>query len=274
MKHLIFKDRVFANHKELYHALKDNEQTIIDLKKNRVYKSIDKGQGIYNVPNILMKTNALKSIETESGFIYPIINSTHWFDSHEDVHLKGCYKNTVERQQGKVYYVDTHQKGLAPIITKRKHIEMFISEVEWKLLNKNIEGTTECLAFKIAEDNVKADYLELIKEDSDLQNSLSMRYVDIAMAVNSTDSAFKENKEMYDEIIGTIANKEDVSKNGIFFAVKELAIMGEGSLCPVIGGSNSATSVITVSGEAQKTTTESQEEVKKGLVFIKLKQNV
>jgi len=240
---ILFKDS-FASQKDLFHALKDNEETIISLKTSTVYKSIDKGQGVFNLP--LIPKNEADKARYKAGYIYPVINSTQWLDSHGDVHLKGCYKRTVNNQQGKVYYIDSHLKGLSNIITKRQDIEMYIDNVEWSLLGKNIDGTTQALLFKIAEENVKTDYLSLIKEDKSLQNSFAMRYIKVRMAVNSNDKAFVENKDFYDNVIDTIANKEEAEKAGHFFGVEELAIVGEGSLCPVIGGSNSATSVIQI----------------------------
>lgn len=242
IKNIIFGDRQFESKKALFHSLKDNEETIIGLKKAKAYKSIDKGQGLFNVP-IANKSNTIKT-DLVQGFIYPAINSTNWLDSHQDVHLKGCYTRTVKEQQGRVYYIDTHLKGLNNIITRKNNIEMFYDDVEWSLLNKDLKGTTEALFFKIAEENVKADYLQLIKEDKELQNSLAMMYKDIVMCVNSNDSEFKENKEYFDAYIEGIGNKDKALHDEVFFAVKELAIMGEGSLCPVVGGSNSATSVV------------------------------
>lgn len=268
IKNVIFKDRVFDNQKALFHALKDNEETIIGLKKAKAYKSIDKGQGISNI-SVFDKSHTSKA-SFESGFIYPAINSTHWLDSHQDVHIKGCYKRTVKSQQGKVYYIDTHLKGLSNIITRKNNIEMFYDDVEWNLLGKNIKGTTEALFFKIAEENVKAEYLQLIKEDLELENSLAMMYKDIVMAMDSKDSAFKENKEVFDMYIDTIGNKEQAQRDGVFFAVKELAIMGEGSLCPVVGGSNSATSVIQINNsQSEKSPDNEQSEIEKSLQLQK-----
>lgn len=271
IKNILFKDKVFKDKKELYFALKDNEETILGLKKASVYKSIDKGQGIFNIP-VLPKTHASK-VDFKSGFIYPAINSTHWLDSHQDVHIKGCYKRTVKQQQGRVYYIDTHLKGLLPIITRKKHVEMFYDDVEWKLLGKDIEGSTEALFFKIAEEHVKLDYLQLIKEDKELQNSLAMMYKKIGMAIDSKDPAFKENKDLFEKYIDTIANKDQAIKDGIFFPVEELAIMGEGSLCPVVGGSNSATSVIQIENiQAEKSLEQKQEEAERSLQEEQLKE--
>ena len=256
MKSILFKDRVFESKKDLFHALKDNEDLIIDLKKSMVYKSIDKGQGIINIP-MAAKTEADKE-SYKSGFIYPIINSTHWMDMHDDVHVSGCYSKTVKEQQGKVYYIDSHLKGLSNIIARKQNITMSIRDVDWSMLGKSIEGNTQALVFEIAEENVKAEYLQLIKEDRDLQNSFAMSYVKIRMAVNSTDKAFASNKEVFEKYIGSIANKERAYENDYFFAVEELAIRGEGSLCPIIGGSNSATSVYVPEPEKSTLTDKSE----------------
>ena len=118
---------------------------------------------------------------------------------------------------------------------------MFVDDVDWRLLGKSIEGSTQALVFKIAEDKVKPEYLSLIKEDRELQNSFAMRYVKIKVAIDSTDKEFAENRDTFYSFIDGIANKEQAQKDGLFFAVEELAIMGEGSICPIIGGSNSAT---------------------------------
>ena len=240
----IFGSKEFKTKKELFHSLKDNEHTIIGLKKSTVFKSIEKGQSIPNL-SIIPKSATQKN-QYESGFTYAAINSTHWLDSHQDVHIKGCYTRTVKEQQGRVYYIDTHMKGLSNIITMKNDIEMFYDDIEWSLLGKNIQGTTEALFFKMPNDKIKTDYLNLIQQDKELQNSLAMTYKNIVMAIDSDDSEFKENKDVFDKYIDTIANKEQAQKDGIFFAVKELAIMGEGSLCPIVGGSNSATSVFQI----------------------------
>lgn len=236
-----FKDRQFKNRTEFFHALKDNETVIVDLKKSGSYKSYEKGQGILNIP-FAEKIKVDKS-RFEPGYIYPFVNSTNWLDSHDDVHANGCYTKTVKEQQGRIYYIDSHLKGASNIIANKWNIETSIENVEWQILGKNIPGTTEALMLKIAEEHVKPPYLELIKNDHELQNSFAMSYVNVVAAINSTDNAFKENKEAFDYQIQFIANKEIAMKNGYFFIVKELAWRGEASLCPIIGGSNSATSV-------------------------------
>ena len=236
-------EKSFNSYKELFHALKDNESFLLDQKKNSEYKSINKSQGVKNIP---LKFDLMQDKSFyKSNFIYPVINSTGWLDSHDDVHIKGCYDNTVKHQQGKIYYIDSHLKGLTNIISKKKDIVTHIKDIPWTMLGKTLEGETQSLVLEIAEDKVKPEYLDLIKSDPDLENSFAMRYIKIHLAIDTKDSGMKENKEAFDYYVQGIANKDLAETNKMFFAVEELAIMGEGSLCPVIGGSNSATRVIT-----------------------------
>lgn len=245
-------DKEFSTKKALFHALKDNEGVIIDQKKNKVYKSIDKAQGIKNVP-LKLNNNTDKSFYKQ-GFIYPVINSTGWLDSHDDVHVKGCYTETVLKQQGRVYYIDSHLPGLSNIIARKQDIVTHIKNIPWQMLGKNIPGSTESLVLEISEDKVKSEYLDLIKSDPELENSFAMRYIDLQLCMDTNDPELKEYKEAFDYYIQDIANKDAVMQNGLFFAVKELAIMGEGSLCPVVGGSNDATRIIQGSSVAQAAT--------------------
>lgn len=268
-----FLNKKYSSLKEFHHYLKDNMEHILAEKKSTIYKSIEKGGGIgfidfSNVTGVVDKSIIEKAnaYGFKKGFIYPVVNSTNWLDSHFDVHLKGCYKKTVKEQQGKVYLIDTHQKGLANILAKKQDVRMLIKDIDWRLLGKDIDGETESLVFEIAEHKVRPDALGFIKETPDLENSFAMRYINCQFAIKSNDPAFKEENEVFEEYIGHIANPEMAKKYGFFNAVKELAIMGEGSICPVVGGSNSATRVLNIaepSNHSDKHTEPSEEDTQK-----------
>lgn len=270
----------FNDLKALHYYLKDNNNDIIASKKSSVFKSIDKGAGVCftdfskNTNNHAEKASALGF---KNEHIYPVINSTQWLDSHFDVHLKGCYKKTVKEQQGRVYLIDTHLKGISNIITRKDYIKMMVKEVDWRSLGKDIDGTTESLVFEIPEINVRPDALDFIKSTPDLENSFAMRYLNISVAIKSNDPSFKEENELWEENIGNIANSDVAKKYGFFYAVKELAIVGEGSICPVVGGSNSATRTLNVSLEEPSNHSEKDKEPTKEVTqekkvsFIKLK---
>jgi hypothetical protein len=274
IKSMYFGNVEFKDKLSFLKALKDNEERIIDIKKSVIHKSIDKGQGIEYF-NIEPKSTSEKGLSfAKDKYIYPIINSTQWLDSHDDVHLKGCYKRTVNNQQGKVYFVDAHGKSAQSIITAKSQVTMFFDEVDWRILGKDIDGSTECLIFEIEKLNVKPYALDLLEKETGIECSLAMIYKDIFMAVNSDDKYFTKNKELWDANIDQIANKEQAIERGFFFGVKELQIMGEGSICPITGGSNSATAVYLNKFDSlnstQNTDPSQDTQTKKQNVFIKI----
>lgn len=276
-----YLNKKFASLKELHHFLKDNNEQIISEKKSTVFKSIDKGAGVSFVDfdnNIDEVTEKARGYGFKTENIYPVINSTQWLDSHFDVHIKGCYKKTVKEKQGKVYLIDTHLKGLGNILADKSDVTLLIKDIDWTLLGKNIEGSTECLVFEIPKLKVRPDALQFMSKTPDLENSFAMRYINTSVAIKSNDPAFREENELFDEYIQNIVNPEIANKYGFFYAVKELAIMGEGSICPVIGGSNSATRIIDVSEPSNHSETNKNEPSKdtqpsKKITFVKLKSN-
>lgn len=276
-----YLNKKFASIKELHHFLKDNNEQIISEKKSTVFKSIDKGAGVFFVDfdnNTDEVTEKARGYGFKTENIYPVINSTQWLDSHFDVHIKGCYKKTVKEKQGKVYLIDTHLKGLSNILADKSDITLLVKDIDWGLLGKNIEGSTECLVFEIPKLKVRPDALQFMSKTPDLENSFAMRYINTAVAIKSNDPAFREENELFDEYIQNIVNPEMANKYGFFYAVKELAIMGEGSICPVIGGSNSATRIIDISepsdhSEPNKNEPSKDTQTSKKITFVKLKSN-
>jgi hypothetical protein len=248
IKSIYFKE-TFRSQKELLKAICEKHKTIIDFKTKDVFHSCEKGQGISfsNTQKLFSdevnKENSfIKSVKQD--YYYPIINSTNWLDSHDDVHLRGCYKKTVEEQQGKVYFIDNHQnKNTQSIITYKSDIRMFYDDVEWKTLGKNFKGETQALIFEIAKENITDWALKIMQKEKDIQCSLAMKYGKIFFAVNSEEKEYIKNRDNYEKYKDQIINQEDLEKTGYFFGVQEIQIMGEGSMCPIMGGSNSATTI-------------------------------
>jgi len=238
-----FPNIEFKTQDELFLKLKEYEKDIIDFKCSQIYKSADKGQAIKFV-TIDAKENTEKALfKAKDNFVYPIISSTNYMDSHDDVHLEGCFTKTAKERQGKVFFVDTHGKKMSDIITRKSDIRMFVNDVDWKILGKEFDGKSQSLLFEISRDKVRPDALELIDNEPDLECSIEMRYIKMYLAVNSQDKYFAENKAFFDANIDKIANKELALEKNYFFGVTELAIVNEGSLCPIVGGSNGATRV-------------------------------
>lgn len=244
IKSSYFPNQTFSDKEDLFKTLKKYEKDIIGFKKARVYKSIDKGQGIPFL-DLAHKTDAEKAVgfAVKKDFIYPIISTTGFMDSHDDVHFDGCFDKTYKEQQGNVFFVDCHGTTVTSILSKKKDVTMLVDNVNWSTVGKSYIGNTQGLIFEIAREKVRKDALDLIDEETGLQCSISMQYVKMFFACDSVNKDLSINKDLYDRNIDKIANKDQAKEQGYFFGVEELKIVNEGSLCPITGGSNSATGV-------------------------------
>jgi len=242
IKCVLFPDKEFATKEDLFKELKTNETKIIDLKKSVIQESLSKGQiGLLTLDKVDLTDT---KFDIKKGFIYPVISTTNYLDTHDDVHFKGCFDNTVKDQQGKVHYTSDHILQLQNIIAWKDDVKMFVKEIDWSLVGKSYGGTTQALIFEIEEDKViNEKALELIKAKKQVENSIRMRYIHIKLAINSNDEDYIDNKSYYDLKIKEIANKEEAIERGYFWGVEELQIFKEGSLV-VAGGSNDATAII------------------------------
>lgn len=260
IKSKYFPDKVFKSKDELFAMLKEHEDNIIEFKKAHIYKGVDKGLCFGNADAILSKLDVTKShigFEAKENYIYPIVSTTRYMDSHDDVHFDGCFGKTVKDQQGKVYYCADHDLSLKGIIAQRKNVSMFVASIPWAFVGKSYSGNTEGLVLEIDKATIKNDdALEIIESDNDLENSIRMQYVKVVMGINSDKKEYKDNKAYYDSRINDIANKEVAENEGFFFGVEELKIHKEASLV-VGGGSNDATRIyqhkITEAGKSTST---------------------
>lgn len=241
-----FPDKEFATKEEMFLHLKANEEKIIGLKKAQVYKSCEKSAISFINLDIEKATEAVKaSFAMKQGFIYPVISTTKYIDSHRDVHFDGSMNHTARDQQGKVMYALDHELKFDSILAWPSDVKMFIANVDWALVGKNYPGQTQALVFEIEESKItKQNVLEAIKNKSNnFENSIRMQYVKISLAANSNSKDMAENKALYDARINLIANKEVAEELGYFWAIDELKIQKEGSLV-VAGGSNDATRIL------------------------------
>lgn len=248
-------NKEFASKEDMFRELKLNEEKILSLKKARVLKSAEKGQ--ISLVNAYLKPEfADKSgIQLDDGFVYPVINTTKYMDSHDDVHFDGLWKKTLKEQQGKIFYLSNHSMKIDDVVAWPEDVEAFTTMIDWSLVGKDYPGQTEALIYKIPEDKiVKPTALDAIKQRRKVQGSVSMIYVKIKLAINSDDKEYAENKAFWDSHIDEIANKEDVEKQGYFFGVSEARIYKEGSL--VLFGSNDATEIMYPKDEPLESTHE------------------
>jgi hypothetical protein len=255
-------NKSFENTTDLFKELKLNEDFILCLKKNTIYKSIDKGLEIKTNQNDIIKSfdndtkKALK-LDQEKNY-YFVVNSSNILDSHNDMHVKGNWEKTVNEQQGKTYLLFDHELKRSEIIAMKNDIRMFTANIPFSLIGKNYEGKTYVLIYEIAKDKIiHKQAKEWLEDGYNFEASVRMQYIKIEPAYNSNEEEFAKQKATYDTYYPLIANKDDYKEIPYFYVVKEAKNTFESSL--VLFGSNGATGLIEEKVVVDDTTTIIQE---------------
>lgn len=242
IKSIYFPNREFNSKSELFDAIKKDEAKIKAIKKAEIIFSHERCH--VSKTTIKLKDDSTKALNIEDGYIYPVISTTNYLDSHGDVHIDGCFKKTVNEQQGKILYCKDHNISIDTIIAWQKDVEMMVKKLPFSTLGKDLEGNAECLIFKISKDSlVESESIEdIIENNRPVQNSIRMQYVNFVTCIDDKRPEYKNEKANWDKYYPMIANKEDADNAGYFWAVLELKIRDEGSM--VVKGSNSATPIL------------------------------
>ena len=242
MTSIYFPNREFTSKAELFDAIKKDESRIKALKKAEIIFSHERGH--LSKSNIKIKDAVNKALTIEDGYIYPVISTTNYLDSHGDVHINGCFKKTVQEQQGKILYCKDHNISVDTIIAWQSDVEMMVTELAFSELGKDYSGNAECLIFKIDKEAlVESESIEdIIDNNRPVQNSIRMQYVNFVTCIDDKRPEYKVEKANWDKYYKMIANKEDADMAGYFWAVLELKIRDEGSM--VVKGSNDATPIL------------------------------
>jgi len=237
-------NKEFTTKEEMFSELVSNQSKIVDLKK-AIIKESDSVSSIY-----VIKNDAEKSLTfVKDGYVYPVINTTNFLDSHGDVHFPNIWNKSLKDKAKKIFYVLEHKLSIDSVIAFPQDVTAFVKTLKWSELGYDYEGETQALIYEIPKDRIKIPKIkELFEDKTPMENSVRMRYITISLALNSDNVDYSKNKSLWDERINLIANKELAAENGYFWAIDEASIEKEGSLC--LFGSNSATPVIYEAGES------------------------
>lgn len=263
----------FDSLNKMHKALKANEGKLIGLKKAQLHKSAEKGQLSINGAYLKLSGSQKATFEMKEDYIYPVINTTRYMDSHNDVHFDGLWNKTQKEQQGKVYYKDSHLPGTDNVIAWKEDVRMFTAMIPWQWVGKDYDGETQALIFEIAKSALKKQTaIDAINDKRDVENSVSMYYVVIKLAVNSDEKEYKTNKTYFDKRYPEIANKEIPDELGYFWGIEEGKIAGEGSM--VLAASNDATAILyNIKEPPEGTQQEPSKDTQRKAVFINLLKN-
>ena len=272
-----FQNKTFATKEELFDSLREHKKQIIDIKCSTVYKSVEKGASLYARPIDISKLDeSVKSKFSDDDKNWNIaVNTTKILDSHMDLHVDGLWNKTKKEQRYKNYLVDSHVMSIQTTIAKKGDVDIITSKVPFSVLGYDYDGNTEALIYVIPKDKIidsKAkDWLE---SGDPIESSVRMQYVKIELAMDSKNPNDENEKKLYDEWIGQIANKKEFDEIYYFWVVKEAKNIGESSL--VLAGSNYVTGVLNTKENTdeplQSTHTENKENSRQSDTMFDFKQ--
>lgn len=233
----------FETKEQMFIELKANKDKIIGLKKATIKRS----DPVFAVRKAIDAIKGEFNKEATIGlgdYIYPVINTCNFLDSHGDVHIKGIWDVSARDQKGKIHYIINHDLEIGKVISYPNDVEPLIVDLSWKELGYDFAGDTQALIYKaLLSEASNKDALNAIKQGVPLQNSVRMQYISMTLCIDSNSDDFKQERENFYKYLPIIANKQDALDQGYFWAITEAKIHLEGSA--VLRGSNPITPILT-----------------------------
>lgn len=224
------------NKEFLSELVKNKKLAIADKKKDSIVKTCG-----FSVVSTSDETKSYKTAGI-GDTIYPVINTTNFLDSHDDVHSKTIWNKSAKEQSGKTFFITDHNMSFDNVISYPGDVEIMLQEIEWRKLGLDVDGVTNALIFKTElKEYANKSYLSALKAGLPIEHSIRMRYIDLELCVNDKD--YEEEYKAWQAYISEVANKELAYEKGYFYYIKEAAIAMEGSA--VLRGSNSITPTLT-----------------------------
>jgi len=241
----------FNSKKELITFMVKHKSELITQKKSSI-KHAD-GFSFLSAPNLIYnKGHALKTNEPienpeDNLSVSVVINSSNWFDSHEDVHIPGLWTKSLKENKNPMHVQEHKSNEFNKIIASGKDLKAYTESYTWKDLGYNLEGTTEALMHDSIIRKSRNPYMhDQYAKGYVTNHSVGMQYIKLFFCCD--DEEFEQEFEMYKKYIDLVTNKDDIT-DGYFWAVTEAKYL-EGSAVPF--GSNVMTPTIDNNTEPQK----------------------
>jgi len=229
----------FANKEEYQKYVVENNDELLSVKKMET-KHAD---CIISIPSFNQDKTVEKSEETTDVnkiTVKVVINTTNLYDSHDDVHIDGLWKKTLQEKR-KIYLLQEHKASFDSVISR--NVKSYTEQKTFKELGYKFDSTTQALIFDAEIKREDNPYMfEQYRKGYVDNHSVGMRYVSLYLCVDSNEKWAEEEKKNWDKYIKYVANPEEI-KWGVFYAVTEAKLI-EGSA--VLFGSNYATPTIEV----------------------------
>lgn len=233
----------FATKHERLKWLRENKHLVVHAKKTSV-KHADPVCGI-NIGNSPRMEGVIKELGAAapavSGIqpVKAVINTTNYFDGHQDVHIPGLWKKSLAETL-MFYLLQEHKAQFDKVISD--NVKAYTRTMSWKSLRFDYEGSTQALIFDTEIKQDRNPFMYDQYANGFVKNhSVGMRYIKMFLCVNSEEKWWIEERDAWEKYVDQVVNQDDLEEYGMFWAITEAKI-NEGSA--VLFGSNPATPTI------------------------------
>ena len=161
-------------------------------------------------------------------------NTYNWMDSHEDVHVKGCFSKSIKESK-KTFHLHDHEFKITSQVGDISKV--YEDDLSWSTFGVGKKGKTTAL---LADTDIQKSYNPIIFNEYNTgkidQHSVGMQYVKIELAVN--DDEYPDEFKAWNEIFPLLGNQDVALDKGYFWIVRECKLI---EISAVLMGSNSLT---------------------------------
>jgi len=161
--------------------------------------------------------------------------TSNWITSTLDFFTENAFDNSIKARGKNIPHIFDHNQ------TSTSHVgdvqKVYTAKMPLKFLGLNKKGEVNAVLMNT---KIRKDYNENVykfyKNDKINQHSIGVRLMDMALAINSKEETFKEEKAVWDEFYPQVLNKNLADRAGHFWVTKEADIR-ENS-CVLFGANN------------------------------------
>lgn len=237
----------FKTIKERNKYLIDNQKEIISLKKANLKVCDPFTFSLKGELPITVKAASVDQTDkdTEDVIYRTVVGNTYlWLDSHEDVHMKNCFKASLAQKESvRIAHLHDHIHQITAKVGK--FLDVYEGDIKWSELGVSKDGKTQALFgySEIQKEMNESVFKQYRNGDID-QHSVGMRYVSVKFALNDKD--YPEAYAEWNKVYPQLGNPEKADERGYFYCIYEAGLI---EISCVLNGSNELTPTMPVKEE-------------------------
>lgn len=240
---------------EAFAYLRSNVKTIIAQKKSMPIKSDVMEWGCLPVNEKMTIKEDGSPLGVDEIEVNAIANLSGWCDSYMDVMIKDNWNKTIA-DKSIVYHLKNHDYDTDCIVGKNPELYTKNFDLSYFGIQSDVTKAQALMMRSVVPKEYDFKTYLLYRDNQIKQHSIGLRYIQIALCLDSELDEDKDYKKMWDKYYPIVINKDKVDLYGYFFAVTESQIL-ENSC--VLFGANKNTGVYSTSEKAVDETPETKE---------------